>query len=70
MPTYDYQCPKCNEVVKDIKVKLKDLDKTVVMCPICNAVTKRVIGTPLVVFKGVGWAKDGYDRSGQKPKGE
>jgi len=70
MPSYDYQCPKCGEVVKDVKVAVKDLEKTIVTCPVCRSVTKRILNSPSVIFKGCGWAKDGYDRSGQKPRGE
>lgn len=53
MPTYDYECKKCNhkfEVFQSIK------DKALSECPECKGEVRRLIGGGLgVIFKGNGF---------------
>lgn len=62
MPTYDYECKKCNkifEVFQSIKAeKLKT-------CPECGSEVKRLLGTGSgVVFKGTGWYVTDFKNKG------
>lgn len=62
MPTYDYECKKCDkvfEVFQSIKAeKLK-------ICPECGSEIKRLLGTGSgVVFKGTGWYVTDFKNKG------
>ena len=63
MPTYDYACSACGEVVEVVHGVHAD-GPTV--CPVCGSgPIRKVFAAPTVVFKGSGWAK--VDRR-TKPK--
>ncbi len=62
MPTYEYECKKCDkifEVFQSIKAeKLKT-------CPECGHEIKRLLGTGSgIVFKGTGWYVTDFKNKG------
>jgi putative FmdB family regulatory protein len=58
MPTYEYECQKCDhhfELFKSIK------DESAKRCPKCKGRTKRLIGTGAgIIFKGSGFYMTDY----------
>jgi putative FmdB family regulatory protein len=62
MPTYDYQCQKCDfEFERDQRIT-EDPIKT---CPECKSrKAKRLLSAPNFILKGGGWYADGYGSSG------
>ena len=63
MPLYEYGCKDCGHRF-DVQQKLADAP--LVKCPECSHDTlEKIISAANFVFKGGGWAKDGY---GQDPK--
>lgn len=55
MPTYDYACSACGEIVEVVHGVHVD-GPTV--CPLCGSgPIRKVFAAPTVVFKGSGWAK-------------
>ena len=59
MPTYDYECRECHE---GLTVVRKITDQSAQVCPKCGKPMVRLLGKPLFVLRGAGWAKDGYGR--------
>jgi putative FmdB family regulatory protein len=59
MPIYDYQCPNCNLIERDIRLLIKDLDKEII-CKKCGTQMQRKICATSIIFKGQRWSKDGY----------
>lgn len=58
MPTYEYQCNKCNE---EFELRRKRLDPTPVVCPACGKEDcKRLISASSFHLKGGGWFDEGY----------
>lgn len=56
MPTYDYQCEKCENVF-EIKRSINDVSS--VICPDCNnEKTRKLISIPAITFKGSGFYKN------------
>lgn len=64
MPFYSYICTKCNHEEELFMTVQEDPENA--FCPDCLIKMKRQLGKPTIVFKGNGWAKDGYN----KPKKE
>jgi putative FmdB family regulatory protein len=60
MPTYDYECTKCEhtfEVFQQMK------DKHLTKCPKCGAKLKRLIGSGSgIIFKGSGFYATDYKK--------
>lgn len=57
MPTYDFHCRGCgNVVVLSVPFAQFDDDQ---FCDMCSGLLRRVISVPGVSFKGTGWGKDG-----------
>ena len=52
MPTYDFKCKKCSEVVEVVR---PSADDSPVPCPSCGGETKRVFSPVGVHFKGSGF---------------
>ena len=64
MPTYDYECEKCNQT---FEVFQKMTDEKLKECPTCGGSVTRLIGTGAgLVFKGSGF----YETDFKKKKGE
>jgi putative FmdB family regulatory protein len=62
MPTYDYQCQKCDFEFERIQRITEDPIKT---CPECKSrKAKRLLSAPNFILKGGGWYADGYGSSG------
>ena len=62
MPTYDYQCDKCEFEFEREQRITEDPIKT---CPKCKArKVKRLLSAPNFILKGGGWYADGYGTSG------
>lgn len=64
MPTYDYQCKKCDfEFERDQRITADPI-KT---CPKCKSRrAERLLSAPRFILKGGGWYADGYGSSGAK----
>lgn len=66
MPTYDYQCTKCNHIFEAFQ-KINDLPLEA--CPKCKGKLRRLIGSGAgIIFKGPGFYATDY-RKGAKPSG-
>jgi putative FmdB family regulatory protein len=64
MPTYDYQCEKCEFEFEREQRITEDPIKT---CPQCKSrKAKRLLSAPSFILKGGGWYADGYGSSGAK----
>lgn len=70
MPTYDYECTKCEH---KFEVFQQMIDKPLVKCPKCGAKIKRLIGAGSgIIFKGSGFYATDYRKhtkggSSEKP---
>jgi len=58
MPLLDFSCKLCGEVVTDVYKKYNS--PRTYECPTCGSDMEPTVGPVAVVFKGKGWAKDGY----------
>jgi putative FmdB family regulatory protein len=70
MPTYEYQCQKCN---KRYEVFQSITEKPIAKCKFCNGKVKRLIGTGSgIIFKGSGFYATDYrkDTGAAKAKGK
>jgi len=64
MPTYDYQCQKCDFEFEREQRITEDAIKT---CPKCKSrKAKRLLSASNFILKGGGWYADGYGSSGKK----
>lgn len=52
MPIYNYRCNECKE---ETEVKQRITEDPLTTCDKCYGELKRVIGSPGIVFKGVGF---------------
>jgi putative FmdB family regulatory protein len=52
MPVYEYQCQAC---AHRFERKQSFSDEPIKVCPECGGVTKKLLSTPGIVFKGSGW---------------
>jgi len=67
MPTYDYQCQKCDFEFEREQRITEDPIKT---CPKCKSrKAKRLLSASNFILKGGGWYADGYGSSGGKKSG-
>lgn len=58
MPTYEYECTKCNRVF-DLFQGIKD--KPITKCPTCRGKVRRLIGRGAgIIFKGNGFYQTDY----------
>lgn len=64
MPTYDYQCEKCDfEFSREQRIT-EDPIKT---CPECKGrKVKKLLSAPNFILKGGGWYADGYGSTSKK----
>ncbi len=61
MPTYEYECTKCNHTFEILQ---KMSDKPIAKCPKCEAKVKRLIGSGSgIIFKGTGFYATDYKKS-------
>ncbi|MEE9432573.1 MAG: FmdB family zinc ribbon protein [Melioribacteraceae bacterium] len=66
MPTYDYECLKCNHTFEEFQ---KMSDDVLTKCPECKGKLKRLIGAGLgPIFKGSGFYQTDYKNSPKKAK--
>ncbi len=63
MPIYEYECDTCNTQFEKMQ---KLSDKTVPRCPNGHKTVRRVISSPLVVFKGPGFYVTDNGKSSSK----
>ena len=68
MPTYDYECGKCEHRFE----KFQPIsDKPISKCPKCGGKTRRLIGAGAgILFKGAGFYQTDYRSEGYKKKAE
>ena len=67
MPTYEYECTKCNHAFESTQ---KMSDKPLENCPECGAPVKRLIGKGSgIIFKGTGFYETDYKRKSCDKKG-
>ena len=66
MPTYTYQCPKCNSQYERVQ-RITDAPDTVCSVPVgdvvCGGAVRRVLVPSMAGgfhLKGGGWYRDGY----------
>ncbi|MFH1407066.1 MAG: FmdB family zinc ribbon protein [Candidatus Omnitrophota bacterium] len=58
MPTYEYECPKCNKKFEQFQ---KMSDKPLNKCPFCAAKPRRLISSGAgLIFKGKGFYATDY----------
>lgn len=50
MPTYEYQCSDCGEVVDDLRKIDERLEDMV--CPVCNGKASFIVSTPQIMLEG------------------
>lgn len=58
MPTYTFQCPKCEKTETLIKTLTEPIPE--IKCSNCKKLMNRIYGIQTIIFKGTGW--------GQNPK--
>ena len=69
MPTYEYECKKCEHSFEKFQSMTEERLKT---CPECKGAVKRLIGTGAgIIFKGSGfyetdYRSDSYQKGAQK----
>ena len=64
MPTYDYQCQKCNF---EFELEQRITEDPIKTCPKCKSrKATRLLSAPSFILKGGGWYADGYGSSGGK----
>jgi putative FmdB family regulatory protein len=64
MPTYEYECQKCN-LRFELFQSIKDAPKKT--CPQCRGRVKRLLGTGSgIIFKGSGFYSTDYRKPGYK----
>jgi len=68
MPTYEYECTKCQYLFEKFQsMKDKPLQK----CPKCKGKVKRLLGTGAgIIFKGSGFYETDYKRKKGSDSGE
>jgi putative FmdB family regulatory protein len=68
MPTYEYECPVCPDIVETFQSML---DAPLTNCPKCGqAGVRRLIGRGAgIIFKGSGFYETDYRRAGAKKEG-
>ena len=67
MPVYEYYCKSCDKIF-DLWMSMDDSDEQ--ECADCGKSMKRMIGKPIIEFKGSGWASDGYSKQKTKTNEE
>jgi len=68
MPTYDYECDKCNHVF-EVFLGISELDDVIPKCPKCKSDTHRLVsGGTGVIFKGPGFFINDYSELGKNKK--
>ena len=68
MPTYDYECNKCEHRFEAFQ---SIMDKPLSKCPKCGGKVRRLIGTGAgILFKGSGFYQTDYRSNSYKQKAE
>lgn len=67
MPLYEYKCQKCGENVESIQ-RVSDPPYTI--CPHCGGELKKLFSAPAIQFKGSGFYKTDYPKTGSGSKSE
>jgi putative FmdB family regulatory protein len=67
MPVYEYRCKSCG---KTHEIEHGFNDERPTACPTCGGQLVRVFHPVGVVFKGSGFHKNDYSRSGVRPGGD
>ena len=66
MPTYEYQCQKCDELFEAFQ---SITEKPIKKCPACGGTVKRLIGSGSgLIFKGSGFYITDYKKKETQPK--
>lgn len=66
MPIYEYQCRQCNERHEIIQ---RFSDTPLEHCPKCGGEMKKLFSSPAIQFKGSGFYKTDYAKSGPSSSG-
>jgi predicted nucleic acid-binding Zn ribbon protein len=64
MPRYEYECEKCKDIRTISSTGYNPIQYYTVRCR-CGGKYKIKQSTPAVIFKGGGWSKSGYSKSGK-----
>ncbi len=57
MPIYEYECSSCGHVFEEWQ---KSYEEKEVKCPVCGALSKRLISNTAFILKGSGWYVTDY----------
>lgn len=55
MPVYDYYCPKCYRIYKDIKLKFEEKENFTKLCDECNIKLIQKVAPLKFKLEGAGW---------------
>jgi putative FmdB family regulatory protein len=66
MPVYQYICTGCN---KEFELRQSFHDESIVECPDCNCVARRIFSVTPVIFKGSGFYSTDRNKSGNSGGG-
>lgn len=69
MPTYEFQCDDCKQIIELRDIKMKDCPKEIT-CMDCHAPARKIISSSSFHLKGGGWYADGYGCGTGKKKAE
>ena len=53
MPSYDFKCPKCGQILEVVR---SIFDDSAVVCEACKAPMAQLVSVPNLTFRGNGWA--------------
>lgn len=63
MPLFDYECPNCDFIKKDVFIDKYDKK---VKCPECNSIMKKLPSQFNPIFKGNGFYETDYKKQKNK----
>jgi putative FmdB family regulatory protein len=63
MPWYDFICPSCKKMYKDVNVKLSEKESFVLTCECGSDTIQKVAGLKFEL-KGMGWFRDSQSGEG------
>ena len=62
MPLYNFRCQKCRQTIE----KIQSYSDSFPECPLCGSKMSRLLGSPVLKFKGSGFHCTDYTRHDRK----